>query len=140
MPIKNIYKINQVKFPGTDYSEVSGAAWRQYHVIQKRTPRRQPYIRSKYFKNDKIFINQFWTHLNQKNSSDRMRRLKYFGCGIYVVRACPYAPESIQNPNKSDEILHRYTALTKDNEMFCVQIKENKISGRKDLVSIFPAK
>jgi hypothetical protein len=126
--------------PGTSYAEVIKAARREYRAIQQRTPRRQPYIRSKYFKHDKIFINLFWAHLNQKVRPDRLRRLKLFGCAIDVIRNCLGAPETMQNPNKPDEALHRYKALTKDGLLFYVQIRENKITGRKDFMSTFPAK
>lgn len=133
------YKISLNKLPGTDYSEVVATARREYHAIQKKTPRRQAYIRSQYFKKDKIFINQFWTHLNQKNSADRLRRLKFFSCAIEIIRKCPYTPDTTQNPSKRDELLHRYSSRTKNGDLFYVQIKENKISKRKDFMSVFPA-
>jgi hypothetical protein len=46
----------------------------------------------------------------------------------------------MQNPNKANESLHRYTAQTKDGILFYVQVRENKVSGRKDFMSVFPAK
>lgn len=134
------YKTSCDKLSGTDYSEVIKSARQEYHAIQKRTPRRQPYIRSRYFKKDKIFINQFWVHLNQKTPADRLRRIKYFSCGVFVIRNCPYPPDTMQNPSKANEILHRYTALTKSGELFYVQIRENKVSKRKDFISVFPGK
>lgn len=134
------YRSKYNKLPGTSYAEVMAAARREYHAIQKRTPRRQPYIRSRYFKKDKIFVNQFWVHLNQKVSADRFRRLKLYICAVDVIRNCPYTPDTMQNPNKADELLHRYTALTKDGEQFYVQVRENKVSKRKDFMSVFPGK
>jgi hypothetical protein len=107
-----VYKSKYDSF-GTSYSEAMKAARQEYHSIQKRTPRRQAYIRSAYFKKDKIFVNQFWVHLDQKSSADRLRRLKLYKCAIDVIRNCPYAPETMQNPNKADESLHRYKAQTK---------------------------
>lgn len=123
---------------GTSYAEVMRVARREYHTIQKLTPRRQAYVRSRYFRKDKIFINQYWEHLHQKNAADRLRRLKFFTCAIDVIRNCTVAPTTLQNPSKADESLHRYTAQTKDGVEFFVQIRENKITGRKDFMSVFP--
>jgi hypothetical protein len=125
---------------GTSYAEAMKLARREYHVIQKRTPRRQAYVRSAYFKKDKIFINQFWVHLDQKSSTDRLRRLKLFACAIDVIRNCPNAPEIMQNPNKADEALYRYHAQTNSGQSFSVQIRENKTTGCKDFMSVFPDK
>lgn len=126
--------------PGTSYAEVMATVRREYHTIQKRTPRRQPYIRSRYFRKDKIFVNQYFEHLNQKNAADRLRRLKFFSAAIDVIRNCPSAPISMQNPSKADETLYRYIATTKDGAPFAVQLRENKITKRKDFMSAFPVK
>lgn len=134
------YRSKSPRLPGTSYREVISAARKEYHAIQKRTPRRQPYVRSTYFKEDKIFINQYFEHLTQKNSADRLRRLRFFVAGIDTIRNCPTAPIATQNPNKADEILYRYNANTKDGYKFSVQLRENKITKRKDFMSTFPAK
>ncbi len=115
-------------------------ARREYHGIQKRTPRRVPYVRSKYFTKDKIFINNFWDHLSQKSSKDKVRRLKLYPCAIDVLRNCRAIPDSMQNPNNRAEMLHRLSAMTHDGVMFNVQIKEDKKTGRKDFISVFPVK
>lgn len=136
-------KVFQSKYssiPGTSYSESVKQARHEYHIIQKRTPRRQPYVRSKYFTKDKIFINEFWKHLEQKSWGDRARRVKLFLCGIDLVRNNTYDPEFQQNPNKPQEVFYRFVGKTKEGELFYVQIKENKRTQRKDLMSIFPAK
>ena len=44
-----------------------------------------------------------------------------------------------QITNKSGEILHRFAGSTKEKELFFVQIKEDKKTGQKYLISIFPA-
>lgn len=98
----HVYKSKLDKVPGTSYKEVMMAVGREYHAIQKRTPRRQPYIRSRYFRKDKIFVNQYFEHLNQKNAADRLRRLKYFSPAIDVIRNCPVAPIALQSPGKAD--------------------------------------
>jgi hypothetical protein len=136
----SIYKSKHSIVPGTSYVEVMAYVRHEYHTIQKRTPRRQPYIRSKYFRKDKIFVNQYFEHLNQKNAADRLRRLKFYTCAIDVIRNCPSAPVAMQNPSKASETLYRYDASTKEGVSFAVQIRENKVTKRKDFMSAFPTK
>jgi len=136
----NVYKSKYGKLPGSSYSEVMRAARREYRAIQKHTPRRQPYIRSKYFTKDKIFVNEFWNHLNQKVPADRLRRLKLLACAIDLARNNTFDSAVMQNPSKSQESLHRFAGQTKDGEIFYVQIKENKKTNRKDFMSVFPGK
>lgn len=135
-----MYKSQCVELPGTSYEEIIKLARHEYHIIQKRTPRRVPYVRSKYFTKDKIFINNFWNHLKQKSPRDRVRRLKLFTCAIDLIRNGQVIPYSYQATNNANEILHRFYGETKDSKLFCVQIKENKKTGRKDFISVFPSK
>lgn len=109
-----------------------------YRPIKKRT-KRKPYIRSAYFKKEKVFLNLFWEHLFRKHEKDRIRRLKYFGGAIELIRYSHNQPASKENPNRRSEMLHRFAGLTKNKELFFIQIKENKKSGQKHLMSIFPA-
>jgi len=134
------YQSKYAKSSGTSLAELKKLAWREYHLIQKRTPHRQAYVRSRYFKKDKIFITEFWNHLNQKNRADQLRRLKFFAAGIDLVRNSTFDPLTTQNPNKSGESLHRFSGKTKDGEIFFVQLKELKKTGRKDFMSAFPKK
>ncbi|MDP2910385.1 MAG: hypothetical protein Q8N58_01175 [bacterium] len=54
---------------------------------------------------------------------------------IYKSKFNPTSRDDINNPSF---VLHRFTGLTKQGELFHVQIKENKKSGEKMLLSIFP--
>ncbi len=135
-----VYKSNMSQLPGSSVAELMKLARREYHTVQKRTPRRVPYVRSKYFTKDKIFINNFWDHLNQKSAQDKVRRLKLYPCAIDTLRNNTATPDSMQNPNNRNEMLHRFSATTKVGVAFSVQIKENKKTGRKDFISVFPTK
>jgi len=135
-----IYKTKSSLLSGTDFHEVHKKAFGIYRKIRCRS-KRIPYLRSAYFKKDKIFLNIFWQHLWEKGTwQDRTRRLKYYEAAIELVCYSKFAPISKQNPNKTDEILHRFMGITSAGSMFYVQIKEDKRSGRKDLISIFPSK
>ena len=133
-----VYHTKTTKLAGTDFREVHKKAFNLYQQIKKKT-KRKPYVRSAYFKKDKIFLDLFWIHLfDKKNWRDRMRRLKYFPAAIELIRHTRFEPKSKENPNKSSEILHRFTGVTSENDLFFVQIKEDKKTSKKWLISVFP--
>ena len=133
------FKAKSLQLSGTGYKEVYKAAIEIYSGIEKRTKRR-PYLRSAYFHKQKIFFDYFWPHLLQKSFSERVRRLKLFPAAIELIRESRNHPLTAQNPSKETEVLHRFAGNAKDKKLFYVQIKENKRTGRKQLMSIFPAK
>jgi hypothetical protein len=132
-----IYRTKIEAFAGTSYKEINRKATGFYQQIKKRTKRR-PYVRSAYFGRAKVFLGLFWSHLRQKNYWDQTRRWKYFSCGIELISKSKIEPVSKENPNKTGEILHRFAGATAKDELFFVQIKEDKQSGQKWLMSIFP--
>ncbi len=128
------------KIPGKDFKSVNSRASEYYKKIKRRSKRR-PYLRSAYFKKDKIFLEIFWQHLFLKeNWRDRVRRLKYFPAAIKLIEYSKHEPQSKENPNKRSEILHRFSGCTLENDLFHVQIKEDKKTSQKWLISIFPDK
>lgn len=133
-----VYQSKVSKFSGTDFHEV----WRKAAYIVKkvkRKGRRQPYVRCAYFDKDKVFFNLFWDHLFEKAWRDRMRRLKYFAAAVDLIERNRIGPCTKEDPNKPGELLHRFAGLTKEKELFYIQIKEDRSSGKKHLISIFPA-
>lgn len=132
-----VYKTKKRKIPGTSFKEVNRTASAIFKEVKKRT-KRTPYIRSKYFKNEKIFLNLFWSHLFDKKEKDRTRRLKFYECALDLIINSTYNPETRENFIKKDELLHRFHGVTGSGEKFVVQIKENKRTKRKDLISIYP--
>jgi len=132
------YKIRSKKLSGTDYLEVRKKVSAFYSRIEKRTKRRT-YVRSAYFDKDKVFLGLFWHHLKDRlNFKDKIRRLKYFPCAIDLIEHSKFAPSSKINTDRRYETLHRFAGITADNEIFFVQIKENKNNGQKYLISVFP--
>ncbi len=133
-----VYRTKAGKIPGTEFHEVKSIAFHIFKQIKKKS-KRLPYIRSAYFNKNKVFLTLFLQHLFEKKDwKDRTRRLQYFEATIELIEKNRFPPKSIENPNKRGEILHRFTGITKDNEPFCVQIKEDKKSGKKYLISFFP--
>lgn len=133
-----VYQTKASKLHGTNFHEVRKKAFNLYLQIKKRT-KRKPYIRSAFFKKEKIFLDLFWSHLFEKKSfSDLMRRIKFYPCVLELIQKSTYEPTSKENPNKPSEILHRFGGTTLQKELFFVQIKEDKRSGKKWLMSVFP--
>lgn len=131
------YKTKVERLRGTDYHEVYGKANSYYKKVKAPT-KRKPYIRSAFFNKDKIFLDYFWDHLRQKNWRDRVRRLRYFPCAIDLLKNSKFTPATKQNPNKKNELLHRFGGVTADNEIFFVQVKEDKKTDQKYFISVFP--
>lgn len=134
-----IYKSKFGLLSGTDYDEVLRNARREYKIVQART-KRQPYIRAKYFGKEKVFINIFFNHLVQKRKGEQIKRAKLFLCAIDLLRNTTNDPKTIFSYQNLNEMLHRFEGMTKDGQHFFVQVKQNKRTGRKDFMSVFPAK
>jgi len=133
----DLFKTKKKKIPGTSFREVNKDAQLIYKRIKSQT-KRTPYLRSKYFKKEKVFLALFWAHLFDKNEKDRVRRLKFYDCALDLIKNSTYDPESRENFQKKGELLHRFYGITTNREKFVVQIKENKRTKRKDLISIYP--
>lgn len=117
-------KIN--KLNGTNFHEVRKKAFGIYLELKRKT-KRKTYIRSRYFKKDKIFLD-----------TDLTRRMKFYPCALDLIKNSHFEPASKENPNKKSEILHRFAGITPDKEVFFVQIKEMKNTNKKWLISVFP--
>ena len=132
-----VYQTKVKKLPGTEFKELHPKALAIFKGIKGKS-RRRPYLRSAYFKKDKIFLDYFWQHLWQKNWRDRTRRLKYYPCALDLIKNSSVEPISKENPNNRSEILHRFAGTTSDKELFFVQIIEDKKTNQKRFISVFP--
>lgn len=136
--MSNIYRVKTMPYPGTNYKELYPQA-RTYYISLIDNSKRRPYIRSQYFSKQKVFIELFWVHLSQKNTSERRRRIKFIACGIELLRLSRVSPTLKQNVDRKQELLYRFTGITPSGQIFYIQVKENTRTKRKDLISIFPA-
>jgi len=133
----SVYRSKYSQLPGSSYDEVVPLARKEFQRIKKLT-KRQPYVRSVYFTKDKIFLSLFWEHLAHKHRGDRASRLKLYFCALDLLRHTRHAPDTIFNASNLNIMLHRFTGETKDGKLFYVQVKEDKRTGRKDFMSVFP--
>ena len=129
------YQSKYTRLSGSNYKDVLGEARSIYAFYSKRT-KRIPYLRSKYYGGDKIFINVFWTHIMQKRINERTRRLKFYNCALDLIRNGRIHPIVKPNPNNKNEILYRFYGKSFDGCIFFIQIKENIKTGNKYLMSI----
>jgi hypothetical protein len=134
-----IYQSKFSKLSGTSYCEVEKKARELYKIEDKKT-KRNTYVRSRYFNKEKIFLSLFWEHLNQKPRKQRKDRLRYYQCGLDLLRNSTFEPISKPNPNGSSEELHRFAGVTKDGDLFFVQIKEDLKTKKKYFMSVFSPK
>ena len=133
------YHSRQGLLPGTSYGEVVKAARKEFNTIRKIT-KRQPYVRSKYFRGDKIFVTIFWDHIMQKSLKERTKRLKYYNAAIDLLRNSTMDPDTVVESAIKDVVLYRFYGVAKSGEEFCVQVKQEVRSGRKDFMSVFARK
>ena len=133
-----IYQSKYAKLNGSSYLDIERKARKIYLTEVKRT-KRNPYVRSKYFNGDKVFLKLFWDHLHQKHRSDRERRLIYYQCALDTIRHNAISPEIKRNPNNPKEVVFRFQAKTKSDDSFYVQVKQDK-KGSKHFMSVFPWK
>ena len=123
MNIMEIYRTKVRKVPGTNYKEIYKIAQIIYKTMISN-PKRKPYVNSKYFDGQKVFLELFWAHLFDKNQSERLRRLKLFRMGVDLIINSLCSPTVKQNPNNNSEILYRFFGKSVDGDLFLVQIKE----------------
>jgi hypothetical protein len=133
-----VYQSKIGKISGRKYVDIERSARRIHNNIAHQT-KRSPYIKSEYFGKSKIFIDLFWTHLNQKPRADRKRRLKYYAAAIDLLKNTKIEPIIKQNPNSKNETVYRFYGVTKDSELFCVQVKQDS-KGSKYFMSVFSPK
>lgn len=132
-----VYKSKLQKIPGRSYIDVERAA-RALHNKHAHSTKRTPYIKSAYFDKDKIFIDVFWSHLNQKPRADRKRRLKLYAAALDLIQNSRMAPVDKRNPNGKNETVYRFAGITANDELFYVQIKQDNKTSSKYFMSVFP--
>lgn len=137
--LPRVYTSKYSLLPGSAYDEVISRAHREHNFIKRRT-KRQPYVKSKYFSGDKVFLNIFWNHLVQKRRGEQTVRAKLYLCAIDLLRNTTFDPESIFGYDRPNEILHRFKGRSREGQLFVVQVRQNKKTGRKDFMSVFPTR
>lgn len=134
-----VYKSKYGLLTGTTYEEVVHNARKEFNAVRRLT-KRQPYVKSKYFRGDKVFITVFWDHIVQKNLKERTKRLKFYKAGLDLIRNTTQAPEIMIDKAHPGMVFNRFYGVTKTGEHFCVQIKQDARTNRRDFMSVFDKK
>lgn len=133
----NYYQAHLPRLGGTrSYKDAYKKSNLFFKPILKKS-KRQPYVRSAYFKKRKVFFSLFWKHLFDYPHKVRVERLQYFPASIELIEKSSNKPDSKQNNAKKSEIFHRFYGLTKEKDKFCIQIKEDLRSETLYLMSVF---
>ena len=134
-----IFHSRKTLIPGSSYTEVVARARKEFNTIRRIT-KRQPYVRSKYFRGDKIFMTVFWDHSMQKHPKERRKRLRLYSAAVDLFRNNTIHPDQVVENKLKGYILLRFYGITRDGVEFCVQIKQELRSNRKDFMSVFERK
>lgn len=76
----------------------------------------------------------------QKHPKERRKRLKFYNPAIDLMRNTTFAPDTIFSKIDKHTLLHRFYGVSAEGLEFCVQVKEDKRTGRKDFMSVFAKK
>jgi hypothetical protein len=76
----------------------------------------------------------------QKDFKNRTKRLKLYASALDLLANTQQEPETIFQKNDLSVLLHRFYGVTADGVEFCVQVKQDKRTGRKDFMSVFDRK
>jgi hypothetical protein len=139
MGISNRYLTKEKPFTGSTLKLIEEQARALYKAVARQT-KRNPYVRSRYFKKDKIFLELFWVHVKQKHANEQKRRLKLYPCAIDLLKNTACKPDEFHDSRKSNERYYRFYGITDNGVTFCVQVKEDKRTGNKHFMSVFPMK
>lgn len=129
------YLVKTIPIHGGHYSRVKKEAFKHIREIEKAT-KRKPYLKSKYFNKEKVFISIFMSHLFDKKQKERVRRLKLITCAIELIKHSNHSPTK---KISSKDILYRFYGITRHQQKFIVQIKEDCMK-RKFWISVYPKK
>jgi hypothetical protein len=131
----NCYKRKSGLLPGHSYASIVKVAWVVFKGLSSQTKRR-PYIRSAYFMNKKIFLDNFWPHLMQKNPTDRKFRLRFLKGAVELMRNSVQRPVFVKRDEIRHEILYRFLGKASE-KYFVVQIKMDLKRNQLLLMSCF---
>lgn len=85
-----------------------------------------------------VYKKAFALYQNIKKKTKRRPYVRSEFFKLELVQNTRVSPVSKENPFDRSQILHRFTGVTPEKELFRVQVKEEKDTKNKWLMSIFP--
>jgi len=101
--------------------------------------RRLPYVRSKYFDSQKIFLNMFYKHLDQKPEAEHRRRIIFVPCALDLLKNSRVEPVTPPTDLTRSIVYYRFQGMSGDDKKFIVQVMRDK-KNNCYLMSCFPVK
>ena len=101
--------------------------------------RRLPYARSRYFDGQKIFLNMFYKHLDEKPEAEHRRRIVFVPCALDLIKNSKVEPVTPPQHPKKLPAYYRFQGVSGDNRKFIVQIMRDK-KNNCYFMSCFPVK
>lgn len=135
--VARLFRCRSRPLTGHKYADIMPQIRQIFRALQRQTKRRT-YVRSAFFKKDKIFFDYFWIHINQKLKHDRTRRLRFFACALELLRVSKNPPRTFIKKELPNVIYHEFLGQARDGSRFAVIIKQHRDSGKKYLLSLFP--
>jgi hypothetical protein len=129
------YQSKYERIRGSNDKELFYEARQIYNKYGNKNKRRLPYARSKYFGGQKVFLNEYFKHLNDKLPSERKRRVVFLKCAIDLIINNKFDP--VQNFIADKIEYYRFAGISADGHLFVVQISKNK-KGNRYFMSAFP--
>jgi hypothetical protein len=134
--LKKYYQSKYDPIRGSSDKEIFYEARKIFRKYDNK--RRLPYVRSRYFEKQKVFLSMFWRHLNSKDPLERRRRIPFLLCAIDLIQNSPVGPV-ITNLDESKDVYYRFYGKTRSGNKFVVQVIKDKKSNRY-FMSCFPVK
>jgi len=128
------YQSRLPRISGTNYTEILAKARAIYRDLDIQTGHRNTYVRSEYFKKQKIFLKTYWDHFGDKRLSQRRQRIPYYAATIDLLKNTRVKPDELY---EKEHHLYRFFGITKDGHKFVVQVKANR-KNEKYHMSSFP--
>ena len=119
------YQSKYEKLRGSSDKEVFYEARQIFRKYDSK--RRLPYVRSKYFDGQKIFLNMFYIHLGQKPQKEQRKRIAFVPCAMDLLRNSKVEPKMFI-VNKIN--YYRFYGKTKSGDKFAVQVMKDKKDNR----------
>ncbi len=129
------YQCKSGLLPGHNYATIVKIARKIFNRVAAQTKRR-PYVRSAYFKGEKIFLDNFWPHLLEKNLRDRARRLVFLKAAFELIQRSKTKPLNTTKNDTRSMVYYRFLGQA-SGLRFVIQIKEDLKRKQKFLMSIF---
>jgi len=135
--------IKETKFYQSKYDRLRGSNDKEAFYEARRifrkydNKRRQPYVRSKYFNGQKVFLNMFYIHLGQKSPSEQRKRISFVACAIDLLQNTRVPPLFSDSFDGRRGEYYRFQGATKSGEKFAVQVVKDKKDNRY-FMSCFP--